>query len=197
VYHPAVRFVLASASPRRRDLLDAAGFTFDVDVADIDETRRGEEAPDDFAARLASEKAVRVAARHPSCPVIGADTIVVVDGDVLGKPRDADEAFAMLRRLSGRAHEVVTAVALVSQGVVETRVSRTTVWFRPLADREVLDYVASGEPFDKAGAYAIQGRASRFIPRIEGSYSNVVGLPIGLVDELLKLLPLVGGPYSE
>jgi septum formation protein len=180
-----MRLVLASASPRRRELLAAAGFTFEVDAADVDETRRpGENAPE-YAGRVAREKAQAVAARHPNAAVLGADTIVVVDGRVLGKPVDDADARRMLRALSGRAHDVLTAVALIADGDILTELARTTVWMRPLSDQEINAYVSSGEPRDKAGAYAIQGLASRFVTRIDGEYANVVGLPISMVDGLL------------
>jgi septum formation protein len=177
--------VLASASPRRRELLAAAGFAFDVDAADVDETRHHGESAPDYAGRVAREKAQAVAARHPNAAVLGADTVVVVDDDVLGKPADDADARRMLRALSGRAHEVLTAVALIAAGEILAEIARTTVWMRPLSDREIDAYVSSGEPMDKAGAYAIQGLASRFVTRIDGEYANVVGLPISLVDRLV------------
>jgi septum formation protein len=181
-----MRLVLASNSPRRRELLRAAGFDFAVWSIGVDETRRDEETPAAYAERLARHKAAAAAEQNPDGAVIGADTIVVVEGEVLGKPRDAADAARMLRLLAGRSHEVLTGVAVACRGAMVTRVERTTVWFTALTDREVDWYVASGEPLDKAGAYAIQGLASRFIPRIEGSYSNVVGLPVATVVELLK-----------
>ena len=187
-----MRFVLASASPRRRELLSLAGFAFDVDVADVDERRRENEPPAAYAARVAIAKAEAVAARRPGRVVLAADTIVLVDDLMMGKPTDAEDARRMLTTLSGRSHEVLTAVAMAADGRIETRVERTTVWFRLLAPDEIDDYVASGEPMDKAGAYAIQGRASRFIPRIDGSYTNVVGLPIEIVDTLLKYTEVRG-----
>ena len=181
-----MRIVLASASPRRRELLAAAGLAFDVDVADVDERRLPAEAPDAYVARVARLKAEAVAARHPDRPVLGAYTIVVADADVLGKPRDAADAARMLRRLSGRAHRVWTGVALAWRGHVDARAACTTVWMDALSDTDVAEYVASGEPMDKAGAYAIQGLASRFIARIDGSYGTVVGLPVALVWTLLR-----------
>jgi septum formation protein len=180
-----VRLVLASASPRRRELLDAAGIAFDVDTANVDETRVAGEAPDAYVERLARLKARTVAVRHPSRAVLGADTAVVIGDDVLGKPADAADAAAMLRRLSGRAHEVLTGIALVWQGRTHARVDRTVVYMSDLSDAEVAWYVASGEPMDKAGAYAIQGLASRFVTRIEGSYGTVVGLPVVSVLQLM------------
>jgi septum formation protein len=149
-------------------------------------------------------KAVAGAGRHPDRLVIGADTAVVLDDTVLGKPVDEEDARAMLRRLSGRAHDVLTGVAVACDGEVVSRVERTTVWFRALSDAEIEWYAASREPMDKAGAYAIQGLAARFIPRIAGSYSNVVGLPVSLVSELVERVgagrPIASaapGPYPE
>ena len=187
---PPPPLVLASASPRRAELLAAAGIAFDVDTADVDETPRAGEAPDVYVRRLALAKARAVAGRHPACLVLGADTTVVVDGTILGKPVDAADARAMLRRLSGRAHQVLTGVALVRDGrTVEVDVAVTDVWFAPMTDADVDAYVANGEPMDKAGAYGIQGRASRFVTRIDGSYSNVVGLPVALVHRWLRDSP--------
>jgi septum formation protein len=180
-----VRLILASASPRRRELLAAAGFEFDVDVADVDERRHAGESPPAYVERVARAKTAVASARHADRPVIGADTVVVVDGDVLGKPGDSAAAEAMLLRLSGRAHEVLTGIAVAWQGSVTAAIERTTVWMRPLTDVEIGWYVASGEPMDKAGAYAIQGLASRFVTRIDGSYTNVVGLPVAALVALL------------
>jgi septum formation protein len=180
-----VLFVLASASPRRRELLLAAGFTFDVDAVDVDESRQADEPAAGYVQRVARLKASAATARHPGRLVLAADTIVVVDGDVLGKPRDDEEARAMLGRLSGRAHEVLTAVVVARDDASHAHVERTTVWMAALTPGEIEAYVASGEPRDKAGAYAIQGLASRFIPRLEGSYPNVVGLPVAAAAALL------------
>jgi septum formation protein len=165
--------------------LKAAGFEFDVDAVGVDESRQTGESPAAYVERVASLKAAAGAARHPTRVVVGADTVVVLGDDALGKPHDQAEAREMLRRLSGRAHEVLTGIAVASQGAVRTRVDRTTVWFRQLSDAEIGWYAASGEPLDKAGAYAIQGLAARFIPRIDGSYSNVVGLPLAALADLL------------
>ena len=187
MYHPRiVRLVLASASPRRLELLRSAGFDVDVDAANVDERQRPDESPAAFVTRLAREKASAVAARHPNRPVLGADTEVVVDAAVLGKPIDRDDAARMLRQLSGRVHQVLTGVALVVGERTVSALEQTSVWMSPLSADEIAWYVASGEPMDKAGAYAIQGLAGRFIPRIEGSYSNVVGLPVAAVLQLLK-----------
>jgi septum formation protein len=178
-------FVLASASPRRRELLRAAGFTFDVEAVDIDESRLAGEAAAEYADRVARLKAAAALQRHGRRVVLAADTVVVLGGEVLGKPRDEADARGMLSRLSGRAHDVLTAVVVASSDDLDAQIERTAVWFEPLSEDAIAAYVASGEPLDKAGAYAIQGLASRFIPRIEGSYSNVVGLPIALAARLL------------
>ena len=182
--------VLASASPRRAELLRAAGFSFRVVVAEVDERLRSGETPAAYVRRLAADKsaaALRVV-KDPSVVILGADTTVVVDGEILAKPADDREAAAMLRLLSGRAHEVLTGVSLRRGAAEVGRVESTTVHFTTLTDQDVEWYVASGEGRDKAGAYAIQSLASRFIPRIEGSYSNVVGLPVAVVAELLPQL---------
>ena len=182
-----MNLILASRSPRRSELLAAAGISFEVLAADIDETPHDGEAPDAYVERLAIEKARAVLALRPDATVLGADTTVTIDGLILGKPVDAEEATAMLRRLSGRVHEVFTGVAVVSDGGVQSAVECTRVWFDLMTDEDISWYVESGEPVDRAGAYAIQGLASRFIPRIEGSYTNVVGLPVALVSSILKL----------
>ena len=183
---PAIpTFVLASASPRRQELLAAAGYRFTVETADVDETPLAGEAAPAYVARLAEAKARAVLARVPGALVLGADTTVVVDGDILAKPADAEDAVRMLGRLQGRAHDVLTGVALVSATWSRVAVAATTVWFAPMSRAEITGYVASGEPMDKAGAYGIQGRAARWVSRIDGSYSNVVGVPVALVHELL------------
>jgi len=190
-----VKLVLASASPRRAELLRAAGFDFDVIPADIDEVLDVEETPDGYVRRVAQLKAQAIATRASGRAVLGADTIVVVDNEVLGKPADAADARRMLARLSGRAHVVLTGVCLVNPGAgrheeaskrLETRVARTTVEFARLSSAEIAWYVATGEPMDKAGAYAVQGLASRFVTRVDGSYSNVVGLPVAVVYDLCR-----------
>ena len=181
-----VRLVLASASPRRADLLRSAGFQFQVVPVDVDERLLAGEDPAVMVQRLATEKAALVSDRVPDGAVIGADTVVVVDGVILGKPGDDRDAAGMLRRLSGRSHEVLTGVAVHANGRRLVAVERTVVWFLPLSDADIAWYVSSGEPLDKAGAYAVQGLASRFVTRIEGSYSNVVGLPVARVCELLN-----------
>lgn len=199
--------VLASASPRRQDLLSSAGISFAVQPADLDETPLAGESARDCAERLAREKALAVWRTRPRDLVLGADTVVVVDSAILGKPLDSDDAARMLRMLSGRVHQVITGVCLarptrnapsataakVSRDAVRTEdcelraSSETTfVTFNEMTNAEIRDYVATGEPMDKAGAYAIQGMASRWIPRIEGDYSNVVGLPVALVYRMLR-----------
>lgn len=178
--------ILASRSPRRAELLSAAGIAFEVLAADVDETPRASEAPAAYVERLAIEKARAVHALRPDARVLGADTTVTIDGEILGKPVDEADAVRMLRLLSGRAHDVHTGVALVGAGGVRSAVDSTRVWFDAMTDEDISWYVGTGEPVDRAGAYAIQGFASRFIPRIEGSYSNVVGLPVALVSSILN-----------
>jgi septum formation protein len=182
--------MLASASPRRRELLAAAGIPFAVDPADIPETPLAGESGKVCATRLASEKARAVFRRHPEDFVLGADTVVVIDGEILGKPRDTADAARMLRKLSGKTHEVTTGVCLLGSqngsAVEDIRSETTAVSMVELSEEEIHDYIATGEPMDKAGAYAIQGRASRWIPKIEGDYCNVVGLPVALVWKMLK-----------
>jgi len=184
---PAQVLVLASASPRRAELLRAAGIRFEVVTADVDERQHDGEDAEAYVRRLATAKAGRVAGAYPGRAVLGADTTVVVDGDVLGKPRDAGDAIAMLSRLSGRSHLVLTGVCLIDPlGRAETAVAATTVEFRPLLAVEIDSYVASGEPMDKAGAYAIQGGAGPFVMRVEGAYDNVVGLPVALIQAMCR-----------
>jgi len=181
-----MRLILASASPRRAELLRAAGYAFDIVASEVDEATRGGESPSLYVRRLAADKSAAVAARAAAdAIVLGADTTVVVDGEILAKPLDDADAGAMLGKLSGRRHEVITGISLRRGAFELGRVETTAVFFAPLTDEEIAWYVATGEGRDKAGAYAIQGFASRFIPRIEGSYSNVVGLPVAAVRELL------------
>ena len=181
--------ILASASPRRADLLRGAGIPAEIRPADVDESIRPGETPEGYACRVAREKAVAISAHSAGRAVLAADTVVVVDELILGKPADHEDARRMLRLLSGRRHAVITAVALVgSAGAadvsVDTRIETTTVEFAALSDAEIEWYIATREPMDKAGGYAIQGLASRFVTRVEGSYSNVVGLPISLVYQM-------------
>jgi septum formation protein len=179
--------ILASGSQRRRELLHAAGIEFQVYPADIAEDRNPGEHPTEFACRLAREKAEKVARQFPASLVLGADTIVVVDNEILGKPSDAHDAARMLRLLSGRSHFVTTAVTLIAPGQFPlTRSCTAQVQFRALGADEIRHYVGGGEPMDKAGAYAIQGGAAPWVVRLEGDYSNVVGLPMPLVIEMLQ-----------
>lgn len=178
--------VLASASPRRQELLRNAGITFEVQPSNIREDAQPGEPAKDCAERLAREKALEVASRFPNDTVLGADTVVVVDGEMLGKPADPADAVRMLRLLSGRDHHVITGVCLVADGQSFVASETTLVTVNKITDQEIVDYVATGEPMDKAGAYAIQGIASRWIPRIEGDYCNVVGLPLALVFRMLR-----------
>ncbi len=186
-----MRLILASASPRRAQVLKDAEIPFEAIPANVDESPRGNETPDKLVERLAETKARAAAAcigaeRGPAI-VVGADTVVVADGEILGKPVSAQDARQMLRRLSGRTHEVISGLALLALPSGELRLGRETtrVTFAPLIEREIESYIASGEPFDKAGAYAIQGRGGRFITRVEGCYFNVVGLPLAKLYQML------------
>jgi septum formation protein len=183
-----VHLLLASASPRRAGLLTAAGFSFDVVPADVDEERLPDESAEAHVLRLARAKARSATSAAPGCVVLGADTVVIVDGDILGKPADDLDAAGMLRRLSGRRHEVLTGVALKRGDCEESGLERTWVYFLPLSEQDIAWYISTGEAADKAGAYGAQGLASRFIERIDGSYTNVVGLPVSLVCRLLRAL---------
>lgn len=179
---------LASKSPRRRELLAQIGVPFEIIDVDVDESRRKSEAPDDYVCRLALEKARRgwdSLDEQKRAPVLGADTVVVIDQNILGKPADTTEAELMLSRLSGHTHDVLTAVTLVNDRQ-RTRLSRSRVTFRSISKTERNAYCGSGEVLDKAGAYAIQGRAAAFVSRLEGSYSGVVGLPLFETAELLS-----------
>jgi septum formation protein len=184
--------VLASASPRRQELLRTAGISFTVQPANIDETPLANEPPRDYAERLAREKALAVSPSQSNSFVLGADTIVVIDDQILGKPCDANDAACMLRLLSGRTHAVITGICLIPPVghsptlALKTSSEMTHVTMNEISDAEIRAYIATGEPMDKAGAYAIQGAASRWIPRIEGDYSNVVGLPVALVYKMLR-----------
>jgi septum formation protein len=187
-----MRLVLASASPRRRELLTQAGFSFEVHPAHIPEDPLTNEDPIAYVVRLAREKAeavfTQISSKESAAPlvVLGADTTVTLDSLILGKPADAADAARMLRFLSGRTHRVITGVAVATAHSTEVAAEVTGVRFLTLSDHEIADYIATGEPMDKAGAYAIQGRAARWIPRVEGCYFNVVGLPIALVSTMLE-----------
>ena len=185
--------VLASQSPRRTQLLTMLGIRHDVAPADVDETPRPGESPHDLAVRLARTKALTIAARHPGRLVLGADTVVVLDGAMLGKPGSPAEAEAMLARLAGREHQVVTAVALARDTAADHRVDTTRVWFRALDAATIRDYVATGEPLDKAGSYGLQGFGGLLVERIDGDCFGVIGLPIRLVADLLAA---AGAPYT-
>ena len=178
--------ILASASPRRAELLRNAGIRFTIDPAHVPEQPTIGERPIDYAQRLARDKALAVFARHPDDAILGADTVVVMDEHLLEKPADADDAVRMLRLLSGRTHEVITGVCLVMTGFERTEAEITRVTFSEISDQEIAAYVRSGEPMDKAGAYGIQGTASRWAMSIEGCYFNVVGLPVSRVYRLLR-----------
>jgi septum formation protein len=180
--------ILASNSPRRRELLSQIGLDFSVDPADVDESILPDETPEGYAIRVALDKARVVALKARTGLVIAADTIVVLDGEILGKPSDEGDAERMLTRLSGKVHRVLTGLAVmdVATGKALTRISTTRVRFRSLAPQEIASYVATGEPLDKAGAYGIQGRGALLIDRIDGCYSNVVGLPLSLLGVLLS-----------
>ena len=177
--------ILASASPRRSKLMADAGYAFDIDPADVDETPLADESARRYVERLARNKAEVIAHRHPEATVLGADTIVTVDGVLLGKPADDTEAAAMLFRLSGRSHEVMTGVAVAHHGVTRSDVAVSVVTFRTLDRDEIEAYVATGEPRDKAGAYAIQGIGGELVESVDGAWDNVVGLPMSLVACLL------------
>jgi septum formation protein len=182
-----LKLILASRSPRRAELLAAAGLEFTVRAADIDETPLDGEAPRDYVVRVAEQKARAIPADHDEI-VLAADTTVVLGDQIMGKPEDAADAARMLRALAGQRHEVITAICLKRGDDVESHIASTAVWFAPLSETEIADYVASGEPMDKAGAYGIQGLASRFIDRIDGSYTNVVGLPVALTYQRLRAI---------
>lgn len=178
--------MLASASPRRRELLAQVGIPCAVHPAEIDETPLPDETAEGYVLRVARAKAMTVAqALGGAATVLGGDTAVVVDGEPLGKPRSPDEASAMLRRLSGRTHDVISAVVLIRGEHMASRISITHVTMRVLNDTEIAAYCATGEPYDKAGGYAVQGRAAAFISNLEGSYTGVVGLPLFETVELL------------
>lgn len=178
--------LLASASPRRAELLTAAGIPFERLPVSLDESVLPGESPEAHVRRLAEAKARAALAMRPEALALGADTIVILDGRILGKPRDADDARAMLRALAGRQHEVLTGVALVAAESSVVEVSRTRVWFAAMTHVEIDEYIESGEPMDKAGAYGIQDAAGTWVRRIDGSYTGVVGLPLYETGELLR-----------
>ncbi|HWR73692.1 MAG TPA: nucleoside triphosphate pyrophosphatase [Nitrospirota bacterium] len=180
--------ILASNSPRRRDLLRQVGIEFTTAPEDVDESRIPGESPEEYAVRVAADKAKAAAERTGEGVIIAADTIVVLEDRVLGKPSDIQEAERMLEMLSGRMHHVITGLVVLDAGSKRmlSRAADTKVWFRKLAADEIRSYVASGEPLDKAGAYGIQGSGALLVERIEGCYFNVVGLPLSILSEMLK-----------
>jgi len=182
------RVLLASASPRRRDLLNLVGIEHEVRPANIDETYRPGERPSEHAERLAREKAAAIEA--PDAVTIGSDTIVVVDGQVLGKPRDREHAAEMLHLLSGRSHVVMTGIAARWLGVIASGVEEVGVTFRPVSEEEIERYIDTGEPMDKAGAYGIQGFGATIVDRVDGDYFAVMGLPLNRLVRLLRRLGL-------
>lgn len=178
--------ILASSSPRRAELLRSAAIPFTVDAAHVPEQPVAGETPLDYTQRLARDKALAVFNRHPNDAVLGADTVVVIDNHLLEKPANANDAARMLRLLSRRAHQVITGICLMMTGFECIEAETTQVSFTQLSDQEIVDYVRSGEPMDKAGAYGIQGIASRWVSQIEGCYFNVVGLPVARVYRILR-----------
>jgi septum formation protein len=183
---PHQSIILASASPRRQALLKNAGISFEIRPANIPEVPHAGEAPVVFAERMAREKARAVSASRSERVILAADTVVAVKSEILGKPANTEDAARMLRLLSGRTHAVTTGVCLIGDGREDVRSETTEVEFSGMTEAEILDYILSGEPMDKAGAYAIQGGASRWITRVDGDYNNVVGLPVELVLRMLK-----------
>ena len=188
----AIRVVLASQSPRRRELLTLVGIAHEVRPADIDESYFAGEQPGAHAERLAREKVAAVSRDVPDALVIGSDTIVVVDGDVLGKPRDEAHASEMLGRLSGRSHTVITAIAVEWRGVIRSAIVEVGVTFHPLTSEEIEAYIATREPMDKAGAYGIQGFGATLVERVDGDYFAVMGLPL---QKLVRLMAELGVRY--
>ena len=182
-----VRLILASASPRRRDLLTQACIAFDVLPADIDESRRLNEPPADYVQRLALEKAQAIHALHPTAIVLGADTTVVLDNEILNKPKDPADAAHMLRRLANRIHQVHTGIAVATGTSCRTHIETTSVFVSTIPESELAFYLAGGDSLDKAGGYGIQGYAARWIYRIEGDFFNVMGLPIAATIRLLAV----------
>ena len=180
------KLILASSSPRRSEILSAVGWEFEKDVPEIDEAILNGESPEEYVVRLARSKADAVAKRHPGRMVLGADTTVVIDGEIIGKPADMADAERMIRMLSGNWHDVLTGIAVVANGKTVDDIQRTRVKFAPMSDEEIRFLVEKGDPLDKAGAYAVQAQAALFIEGIEGDYWNVVGLPVRLVNTLVS-----------
>jgi len=181
------KLILASGSPRRAEILTSVGWEFEKHVADIDETEGENERAEDYVVRLAKEKALAVAEHYPEAIVLGADTTVVIDEQIIAKPNDLDHAREMLRMLSGRWHEVLTGVAIAQDGALRTGMQRTRVKFAAMTEDEIDFLAEEGDPLDKAGAYAVQAQAALFIEEIEGDYWNVVGLPVCLVYRLVRI----------
>jgi septum formation protein len=180
------KLILASGSPRRSEILSAVGWEFEKDVPEIDEAILNGESPEEYVLRLARSKAAAVAERHPGRMVLGADTTVVIDGEIIGKPVDMADAERMIRMLSGNWHDVLTGIAVAANGKTVDDIQRTRVKFAPMNDEEIRFLVEKGDPLDKAGAYAVQAQAALFIEGIEGDYWNVVGLPVRLVYTLVS-----------
>ncbi len=178
------KLILASASPRRKELLESMGVPFEILVADAPEIKMGN--PADVVMENALRKAEAIHALHPGRMILGSDTVVCIDDQVLGKPRDEEDAVRMLQMLSGKKHRVLTGVCLIANGQRDVRYDSTDVYFSSLTDDDIHWYVHTGEPMDKAGAYAIQGRAGMYIDKIHGSFSNVIGLPTALVRKMLR-----------
>lgn len=179
------KLVLASGSPRRSEIMNSVGWEFTKDVPDIDESEREGESPVEYVQRLAMEKAHAIAPSHPNEIVLAADTTVVINDEIIGKPADLDDARRMLKMLAGNWHEVLTGIAVTKNGSSEVGLQRTRVKFAPMSDEEINFLAVTGDPLDKAGAYAVQAQAALFIEGIEGDYWNVVGLPINLVYEIV------------
>lgn len=180
------RIILASGSPRRSEIMASVGWEFEKSVPDVDESVREGESPEDYVRRLAGEKALAVAGSHPGQIILAADTTVVIDGEIIGKPEDHEDARLMIRRLSGNWHDVLTGVAVARNGFEKIGMQRTRVKFAKMTEAEIDFLVERGDPLDKAGAYAVQAQAALFIEGIEGDYWNVVGLPVSLVYRLVK-----------
>lgn len=187
-------FILASQSPRRRELLSMLGLTFEIITADIDETMDPSLTVEEAVRQVCRRKAEAVGAKHPGRLIVSADTIVMVDGKVLGKPHSEEEAFSMLQSLSGRSHTVMTAFCLYRDGKAETHVEKTDLQFKPLFEEEILAYIATGSPMDKAGAYGIQDGAAVFVEGLQGDYYNVMGLPLCALVKRLRAhgIPVLG-----
>ena len=183
--------ILASKSPRRKELLSIITTDFEIIPAVSEENADPSLSPDMFVQELAKQKAMEIAASHPDDTIIGSDTVVAINGEILGKPKDKDDAFRMLTLLSGTSHSVFTGVAVVKNGETYSFTEETKVKFFPLSDKEIYDYIATGEPFDKAGAYGIQDLGALLVEGIDGDYYNVMGLPTGRLYRLMKSLEII------